>query len=411
MSKSADTVSFSRYEKIVVFLLALTQFTVVLDFMVMAPLGDILTRSMHLDPAKFGLIVSAYAFSAGISGLLTAGFADRFDRKKILLFFYIGFIIGTFLCGISNSFLTLFLARIFTGIFGGVMGSISMAILTDIFAIEKRGRALGIFQMGFGASQVMGIPIGLYIANLWGWEMPFLFIVGLAIIVAILLFVNLKPITAHLFVDKVVHNPFRHFWKVLSNNLYLLAFATTAIIALGGYMMMPYGTIFAVNNLKISQNELPFLFMASGVTSLIFMPMMGRLSDKMSKVKLFTISAIALIIVCVIYTSLGQTPFYIVLIFNVLMMSSIAGRAIPATTLVSGVPTLEDRGAFMSINASLNQFAGGIAAIVGGMIVTQASENSPLENYNIVGVIVSVMTVGAIFMMIRIDKVLKRRNL
>src|ERR1700710_508593 len=90
---------FSPYEKLVVTILALTQFTVVLDFMVMSPLGDMLMKSMNLSTTQFGLAVSGYAFSAGISGLLTAGFADKFDRKKLLLFFYTGFIVGTIFCG------------------------------------------------------------------------------------------------------------------------------------------------------------------------------------------------------------------------------------------------------------------------------------------------------------------------
>src|SRR6186713_835433 len=95
---------FTSYQGLVILLLALTQFTVVLDFMVMSPLGDMLMKSMSLATSQFGFAVSAYAFSAGISGLLTAGFADRFDRKKLLLFFYVGFIAGTVLCGIVNSY-------------------------------------------------------------------------------------------------------------------------------------------------------------------------------------------------------------------------------------------------------------------------------------------------------------------
>ena len=174
---------FSSYQVLVIVVLALTQFTVVLDFMVMSPLGDMLMKSMSLTTKQFGLAVSCYAFSAGISGLLTAGFADRYDRKKLLLFFYVGFILGTLFCGLTNSFPMLIAARIFTGLFGGVIGSISMAIVADLFPIEKRGRVMGFMQMGFGASQVLGIPISLFLANLWGWQMPFLMIVGLAIII------------------------------------------------------------------------------------------------------------------------------------------------------------------------------------------------------------------------------------
>src|SRR6476469_1612485 len=133
-------IKFTSYQVLVILLIALTQFTVVLDFMVMSPLGDMLMKSMELNTKQFGLAVSSYAFSAGISGLLTAGFADKFDRKKLLLFFYVGFILGTLMCGLAHSYPVLIVARIITGLFGGVIGSISMAIVGDLFAIEKRGR-------------------------------------------------------------------------------------------------------------------------------------------------------------------------------------------------------------------------------------------------------------------------------
>src|SRR6478672_9070250 len=170
----------NSYQKLVIFLLAITQFTVVLDFMIMSPMGDILMKSMDLSTSQFGFAVSAYAFSAGISGLFTAGFADRFDRKKLLLFFYIGFIAGTLFCSVANTYPLLIAARILTGLFGGVIGSISLAIVADLFPLQKRGRVMGYLQMGFGASQVLGIPISLFLANHLGWQAPFLMIVGLA---------------------------------------------------------------------------------------------------------------------------------------------------------------------------------------------------------------------------------------
>lgn len=156
---------FTPYERLVILILAFTQFTIILDFMVMSPLGDMLIKAMDIRANSFALAVSAYAFSAGASGLLTAGFADKYDRKKLLLFFYIGFVIGTLLCGLANTLFTLVAARVITGLFGGVIGAISMAIITDLFTLEKRGRVMGVVQMGFGASQVLGIPIGLFIAN------------------------------------------------------------------------------------------------------------------------------------------------------------------------------------------------------------------------------------------------------
>ena len=246
---------FTSYQALVIFLLALTQFTVVLDFMVMSPLGDMLMKSMSLTTRQFGFAVSGYAFSAGISGLLTAGFADRFDRKKLLLFFYIGFIAGTLFCSMATSYFMLIAARIITGLFGGVIGSISMAIMADLFPLHQRGRAMGFMQMGFGASQVLGIPISLYIANHWGWQSPFLMIVGLAAIIWFVIILKLRPITRHLDM-KTEKTAAKHLWHTLRQRQYRIGFLMTALLSLGGFMMMPWGSAFAVNNLHVSYEQL-----------------------------------------------------------------------------------------------------------------------------------------------------------
>src|SRR5258705_6052391 len=221
MDRTATTLDkkFTGYQVLVIILLGLTQFTVVLDFMVMSPLGDMLMKSMSLTTRQFGFAVSGYAFSAGFSGLLTAGFADRFDRKKLLLFFYVGFIAGTLFCGLATSYPMLIAARILTGLFGGVIGSISMAIMADLFPLEQRGRAMGFIQMGFGASQVLGIPIGLYIANHWGWQSPFLMIGGLATIIWLIVMLKLHPVTKHLEM-KTEKTAITHLWHTLKQRHY-----------------------------------------------------------------------------------------------------------------------------------------------------------------------------------------------
>src|SRR3954469_17234031 len=223
MKKKSTAIPFTPYQKFAVFILAITQFTVILDFMVMSPLGDILMKSLSIKPSHFGLVVSAYAFSAGISGLLTAGFADKFDRKKLLLFFYVGFIAGTLLCGLTTSYTMLIAARIITGIFGGVIGSISMAIVADLFPLEQRGRVMGFLQMGLGASQVLGIPISLFLANIWGWQSPFFMIVGLSSIISLIIFFKMQPITKHLAVqsDKTA---FTHLLHTISKRNYRIGF-------------------------------------------------------------------------------------------------------------------------------------------------------------------------------------------
>lgn len=406
--ETKGTKPFSGYQKIVIFILAMTQFTVILDFMVMSPLGDMLIKSLSMKPSSFGIAVSAYAFSAGISGLLTAGFADRFDRKKLLLFFYSGFIVGTFLCSLANSFELLVAARIITGLFGGVISSISMAIITDLFSLQQRGRVMGFIQMGFGASQVLGIPIGLYIANKWGWESPFVMVAAVAIIIAVLIVVVLKPINKHLGIQHD-RSAFKHLLHTVSKKNYRIGFAATAALSIGGFMMMPFGSVFAVNNLHVTAGELPVLFMVSGISSLIIMPLIGKLSDTVSKFRIFSIASIWTMLICVAYTNLSTTPFWIVIGLNVLMMIGIMSRMVPSSALTSAIPDMEDRGAFMSINSSMQQIAGGVAAAVSGMIVVQQTKFSPIEHYDIVGYVVVVVTLISIFLMYRVNQLAKKK--
>lgn len=409
MQTVTPPIVFSGYQKFVVFILAITQFTVVLDFMVMSPLGDIMMKEMGLTPGRCGIAVSAYAFSAGISGILTAGFADRFDRKKMLLFFYCGFVLGTVFCGLAHTYVVLVAARIFTGLFGGVIGSISMAIITDLFPLQLRGRVMGFTQMGFGASQVLGIPISLYLANLWGWESPFWLVATLGLFVALAIFFKLQPVAEHL-KEKVNYNPLIHLWRVVKKRDYRIAFTSTALLAVGGFMMMPFGSAFAINNLGVTQHDLPMLFMVSGVSSLVLMPLIGRMSDRFDKYRLFSIASIWMVIVAMFYTNLSISPLGFVIFMNVLLMIGIMSRMVPSTALVSAVPEMHDRGAFMSINASLQQVSGGIAAAVSGMIVVQKTTSSPLEHYNTVAYIVTGITMISIFLMYRVNRVVKRKS-
>jgi predicted MFS family arabinose efflux permease len=400
---------FSSNQVFVIVILAFTQFTVVLDFMVMSPLGDFLIKSMNLTTSQFGFAVSSYAFSAGISGLLTAGFADRFDRKKLLLFFYTGFIAGTLFCGITTSYPMLIAARIITGLFGGVMGSISMAIVADLFPIEQRGRVMSFMQMGFGASQVLGIPISLYLANVWGWQSPFLMIVGLATIVWIVILIKMQPVTQHLKVQ-TDRSALTHLLHTVSKRNYRIGFLATSMLSLGGFMMMPWGSAFAINNLHVTAGQLPVLFMVAGISSLVIMPLIGKLSDKMDKFRIFAIASIWMIIMVVIYTNLTPVPFGFVMLMNIFFMIGIMSRMVPSMALVSALPQLQDRGAFMSVNSSLQQIAGGVAAGIGGMIVAQKDKFSPLEHYNTLGYIIVVLTLISIYMVYRVSRMIKAQR-
>ncbi|WP_118974287.1 MFS transporter [Taibaiella koreensis] len=400
--------SFTGYQKFVIFILAITQFTVVLDFMVMSPLGDFMMKSLHISPSQFGTAVSSYAFSAGLSGLLTAGFADRFDRKKMLLFFYIGFATGTFFCAIAPTYPMLVTARIITGLFGGVISSVTMAIVADLFSIEQRGKVMGYIQMSLSGSQVLGIPIGLFIANKFSWQIPFLWIAIATGLIIVLLVFKLKPITEHL-KTRTGASASSHLWHTISQRRYQLGFLNTALLSIGGFMLMPFASAFAINNLEISARQLPFMFMITGVFSLVTMPLVGRLADKISKFRLFAGASIFAILVTDVYTHYTVTPFWLVVATNVLMMGAITMRMIPSQALISAVPAQQDRGAFMSINSCLQQVAGGFAAMLAGFVIVRKDSFSPLVHYDYLGYAVSFTMLITIYLVYKINLIIQKK--
>lgn len=408
MAEQATSSGFTKYQVFIIAILAILQFTVVLDFMVISPLGAILLDELQIEPSKFGLVVSGYAFSAGISGILAAGFADKYDRKKILLFFYCGFIIGTFFCGIANSYVTLLLARIFTGLFGGVIASVSMAIVTDLFILEQRGRVMGFVQMAFAVSQVLGIPFGIYLANKLNWHAPFLMIVLLSVIIGIVIVKWMKPVDKHLDARSEI-KALEHLSATISQKKYIIAFCTTALLSIGGFLLMPFSSAFLVNNAKITQEELPMVFMITGICSLITLPLIGKLSDKAGKYKMFVAGSVLAMIMIVIYTNLTATPLWMVVTINAFLFAGIMSRMIPSTALMSAMPELKDRGAFMGINSSIQQIAGGIASVFSGFIVIQTA-GGPLENYNIVGYIAVIIMFICMLLMYRIHTMVTNKK-
>ena len=409
MEKKPDIIPFTGYQKFIIAVLAFIQFTVVLDFMILSPLGDILMKSMDITPSKFAYVVSSYAFSAGISGILAAGFADRFDRKKLLMFFYAGFIIGTFFCGIANTFETLLAARIITGLFGGVIASVAMAIITDLFEMRQRGRVMGTIQMSFAASQVLGIPIGLYLATRWNWHVAFFMIVAVAVSVGIIMVAKVRPIIAHLKLqsDK---SAFEHLLHTAKNKTYQVGFIATAMLSIGGFMLMPFGSAFLVNNVGIPQGEIHWVFLFTGISSIIIMPIIGRLSDRIDKFKIFTVGSIWAIIMVVVYTNIGVTPLWLVIALNMLLFMGIMSRMVPSSILTTAIPDMKDRGAFMSINSSLQQMSGGISAVIAGLIVHQQTKTSPIEHYDILGYVVSFVIVICIYFLWRVSEVVKKKD-
>jgi predicted MFS family arabinose efflux permease len=370
--------TFSPYQIFVIAVLAFLQFTIILDFMIISPLGAMMMPTLHISPQQFGLAVSSYAFSAGVFGLLSAGFADRFDRKRLLLIFYAGFMLGTLLCGLAATYPMLLLARIVTGLFGGVIGSVVLAIATDMFPFEMRGRVMGFIGTAFAASQILGLPAGLYLASHWDWHFalhpdwhaPFLVIIAVAAPVGFIIAFFMKPVAAHLTLTQE-HSPLMHLVHTLAEPRYRLAFILTMLLPTGGYMLMPFGAAFMVDNIGLPMDTLFTIYLVTGLCTVFVTLLVGKASDSFGKFNTFCFGTLLTLVMVAIWTNLGREPLYVVILVNVFLFVGIFSRMIPSQALLSAIPEVTKRGAFNAVSASLQQVAGGISAAVAGAVLVE----------------------------------------
>jgi predicted MFS family arabinose efflux permease len=377
---------FSPYQKFVVAILAFLQFTIILDFMIISPLGAIVMPALDINTHEFGWAVSSYAFSAAISGVLAAGFADRFDRKRLLLFFYGGFIVGTALCAVAPTYHFLLAARVVTGLFGGVIGSVVLAIAADLFPLEMRGRVMGFVQTAFAGAQVLGLPVGIYLAGLWNWHSPFVAIVAIAVPASLVIALYMKPVIGHL-KSKQEHSAWLHLARTLFEPKYAPAFVAIMALTTGGYMIMPFLSTFIVNNIGLPLSDLPTVYLVTGLCTVFTGPLVGKASDRFGKFRTFLFGTVVFLIMIAIYTDLGPTSLVAVAIVNALLFVGIFSRMIPAQALFSAVPEPTKRGSFNAIMASLQQFSGGIASAFAGLIIVQNSTGQ-LQRFDWMGYIV-----------------------
>jgi predicted MFS family arabinose efflux permease len=394
--------TFSGYEKFVIAVLAFLQFTIILDFMIISPLGAIMMPTLRMSPQQFGLAVSSYAFSAGVSGLLAAGFADRFDRKRLLLFFYGGFIIGTLLCALATTYPLLLAARIVTGLFGGEIGSEVLAIATDLFPLEMRGRVMGFIQTAFAGAQVLGLPAGLYFANHWDWHAPFLAIVAVAVPAGLVIALWMKPVSAHLAL-KQERSPWMHLAHTLTEPRYRLAFILTMLLPTGGYMLMPFGTAFIVDNIGLALATLPTIYLVTGLVTVFIGPLVGKASDSFGKFNTFCFGTFLTVVMVAIWTNLGRESLAVVILVNVLLFIGIFSRMIPSQALLSAIPEVTKRGAFNAVSASLQQVAGGVSAAIAGAVIVE-TPSGVLEHFNWLGDIVMAVAMVSLLLMYYVHK-------
>jgi predicted MFS family arabinose efflux permease len=375
-----------RKEQFFLISLAGIQFTHILDFMIMMPLGPDFIRELNINTHEFGLLLSSYTFAAAIAGVLATYFVDRFERRVLLLSLYCCFIIATLLCGLAPDYSSLFIARAFAGAFGGILGSLVQTIVADSIPFERRGKALGIVMSAFSVSTVAGVPLSLLLANnipFLGWRAPFIFIALISSLILYLAYRHIPKIVGHL---GQAHEGSRlsQIWNVLVAHQHLRVFIFMALVMMTGFSVIPYIALYLTSNVGVDNSYISLVYLFGGIATLMSSRLIGHMADRYGKVKVFRILAIASLIPLLVTTNLIPVPLWMVLINSTAFFILISGRMIPAMAIASQVVEAKIRGSFMSLVGSVQMLASGLASVIAGLVVTIGSDGK-MEHYNLVG--------------------------
>lgn len=389
-----------KKERFYITILSAIQIVHILDFVIMMPLGPRFMRVFHINPTEFSTLVSAYTFSAGIIGFFGALYADHFDRKKFLMFNFTGFIVGTFMCAVAPNFAALLVARIVAGAFGGVLNACVLSMVADLIPFERRGAAMGVVMSSFSIASVLGVPLGLYVAQMFDWHAAFYLIVIIGIVFWILSFLVLPSVKVRT-TQLGIKDNLLNFKKILSQKDYLQSFTLTSVLGFGIFMIVPFISTYMVGNVGLTEAQLPFIYLAGGTCTVISARIIGRACDRVGSYKVFRIVAVLSIFPIFFLTNLPHVPLALALVSSSFFMMTGSGRFIPAMTIVSAVVKPQDRGTFMSLENSARQLSSGAASQIAGLIIGSGAAGA-LTNYNIVGYIGIATSLVAIFIAFKI---------
>jgi predicted MFS family arabinose efflux permease len=390
-----------RRERWLLITLAGIQFTHILDFMIMMPLGPALTTLFRISDAQFGMLVSAYTLAGGASGLLASTYIDRFDRKRLLLVLYALFALSTLACGIAPTYETLMLARVSAGVFGGVLSALSQTIVGDVIPFERRGHAMGIVMTSFSVSTVAGVPLGLFLAAHLGWHIPFLLIAGVCVLFALFAYLTLPPLNAHLH-DHAPASAWTRISEVLQDRNHLRAFAFSALLMFSGFTVIPYITIFMQSNVGLRADQVPYVYLCGGVATLVTARWFGNLSDSWGKFQTFRAIALVFLLPLIGLTLLGPVGLVGALAVSTLFFVCGSGRMIPGMAMLTSAANPALRGTFMTLNASVQSAAMGLAALTGGYIISRDAAGL-VQNYWGSALIGAVASVAAVWVAAKLN--------
>ena len=374
--------------------LAGIQFTHIVDFMIMMPLGPQFMQLFGIGPAQFSLLVSSYTLSAGVVGLVSALFIDRYDRRHALLVLYAGFIAATLACGFAPGYAWLLLARAAAGAFGGLLGASTFAIVGDVIPESRRGAAMGTVMSAFSLAAVGGVPIGLVLANAYGWRAPFLFLSAVSL--AILVFAARHvPRLRHHVRHAQGRSAIAQLAEVIGRRNHLRAFALVAMLTLGAFSVIPFISPYMVANVGLTLAELPLIYLVGGLMTLFTARLIGRLADRHGKRRVFVVTALLSLVPILLVTHLPAVPLGAAITVTTLFMVLVSGRFVPAMAMITASVEPRLRGSFMSVHASVQQFGSALATLGAGLIIGSDADGA-LTHYGVVGLCATVATLAAV---------------
>lgn len=361
-------------ERMMLLLLAALNFTHILDFMIMMPLGNYLMPHFKIGTREFSFLVTAYSGSAAISGFAAAFFVDRFDRKKVLLFGYSGFIAGTIACGFAPTNAWLLVARLVAGFFGGLIGAQVLSMVSDLFGYERRARAMGAVMSAFAVASTLGIPFALYLSNLISWHAPFYLVGGLGLLIIPLIVYYLPSMTSHIQQGAGAGEKWKILTGVLEDPRQRNALIFSGLVIMGHFMIIPFINPFMEFNNGYPRSVTPLIYLVGGISSFVSANVLGYLADKSGKLKVFIICVILSLFLVYGITHIDHLPFTLVLVMFGIWFILSTGRGVTSQALISNVVPPEKRGGFMSFNGSIQQLGTTVAATIAGFVVTRSAD-------------------------------------
>ncbi|CAG9202652.1 MFS transporter [Paraburkholderia tropica] len=356
-------------ERTLLWLLALTQFTIIMDFMVMMPLGPQIMDAFAITPAMFATAVSAYSLCSGLSGLFAATYIDRFDRRRLLQVSYALFALSNLACAFATNFHLLLFARAFAGLTGGVLGSIVMAIVSDVIPVQRRGAATGVIMMGFSMAAIAGVPAGIVLGAHFGWSAPFLLLVVLSAVIWVAGSRVIPPLTEHVDRDTPLGEIVPRLWQLLTLPRHMKAFALTFTMMCAHMLVIPFISPMLVANYGVAPEQLSWLYVAGGASTFLTARAVGRLADRYGKRRVFRVMALVSIAPVLFVTHLPVLPFIVMVGFFAVFMIALSSRMVPMQALLTTIPEPARRGAFLSANNAVQALGTGIGAWVGGLLL------------------------------------------